>query len=157
MNSESIEVFDALAQRENMHYDKITWLKSMAMKLDVPDEKHNIDVETCEVMKKLYSAGMSYREISNIIQNVTKSGVAYHVKGNCTHSRSNSLCYSECGWIRVHARNGMSTKALADKYDVCAGTIRKHLKGECNHEDGILPLTEDEMLDRKSSLANYRE
>lgn len=157
MSTKNPKAIRALAERESMNSDRSLWLLSVVERLSLPDQKHNVDVEACEAMKELHRANMSYRAISDLLSNISKSGVSYHVKGKCSHGRDDVLSYSECGWMRVHAREGMGTKKLADKYDVYVGTIRTHLKGECHHEDGILPLTQDEMSNRKSILANYRE
>jgi predicted transcriptional regulator len=154
MSDTPVSVMSKLADFNSLSPSTDLWMESRLDKINLSDERHNVDIEACEVIKELYEKGMSLQDIADLLGNLSKSGVRYHVQNKCTHKKQGKITYSECGWMRIKARRNKSTKQLSKNYGVSDDTIRAHLKGECHHEDGIIPLSKEEMLSRKSSLAN---
>lgn len=98
----------------------------------------------CESMQDMKSDGMTASEIADEMGISSNTTVYYHLREECSHQYRPKVTYSECGWMRIHSRNGARTPTLAVLYDLSEENVVEHLMGRCNHEDGIEPLTEDE-------------
>lgn len=101
--------------------------------------------EMCIKIQKLHERGAQAEHIASKFNLSSANTVYYHSRGDCSHDRRTSVTYSECGWMRVHFKNGNSVSELSDKYGIAEKNVRVHLKGGCSHEDGIKPLSTEEM------------
>jgi len=103
-------------------------------------DSHIVTLETCEFIKDMHEEGVSPSVIVDLFPIKSHSTVYYHVNDNCSHTHRVRLTYSECGWMRVKAGNGKSSKELAEEYDITQRVASRHILGDCNHEDGIAPI-----------------
>jgi len=94
----------------------------------------------CEDMKHRYENGATANDILQDFPIETTDTVYFHVNDKCTHTQRSKVTYDECGWMRVQAKNGATTSELCDSYDVSGNTVRRHVTGDCAHEDGIEPI-----------------
>lgn len=94
----------------------------------------------CEALNDMYEDGVSPYTMVEELHISSKSTVYYHLNGKCNHEKRRSLTYDECGWMRVQATCGATTEELCEKYDVSGNTVRRHVTGDCTHEDGIEPV-----------------
>lgn len=112
---------------------------------DTTSNSYKVTVELCEIMKNMYENGVGPTDICEIMPFSSPGTVRYHVKDKCEHERRPRVTYSECGWMRIKASKGKSTKALSKEYDTNSRTIRKHVTGGCNHDSGIDDLDPSEL------------
>lgn len=58
-------------------------------------------------------------------------------KASCTGGDTPAVSEAECRQWRERALGGVSSGDLADEYSPTNGTIRKHLRGDCDHGGGL--------------------
>lgn len=114
-----------------------------------------ITKEMCELIHKMRDDGVKWDDIIDYFPISSPSALAYHLNDECSHEKRNRVTYSECGWMRVHARNGAKTQTLSILYNLTHRNVVIHLTGECNHEDGIEPLEGSELYKNSRSVDNW--
>jgi hypothetical protein len=119
---------------------------------DNTPNSYKVTIELCEIMNDMYDNGIGPTEICKVMPFSSPSTVRYHVDNKCKHERRSRVTYSECGWMRIKARKGKSTKEISNEYNTDSRIIRKHVTGQCNHESGIdkVSLSELERETRKT-------
>jgi len=110
-----------------------------------------ISESMCNAMQKMYENGMSGTKIADEVGLSSDSTAYYHLNGKCNHSKRSVLTYDDCGWAIKKAKEGTSTSDLADEYGVSQTTMRTHLTGRCQHEHGLTPLTNIELIQNATS------
>ncbi len=119
--------------------DKLTEyleLKQKEHKNETPTS-YKVTVELCQIMKDMHEDGAKATEIRDAMPISSTGTVRYHVNDNCKHNRRSRITYSECGWMRIKAEKGKTTKELSEEYDTNQRIVRKHVTGDCNHESGV--------------------
>jgi len=110
---------------------------------DSPKSSHKITSNVCKVMREMKESGVSVKEILDYVPAESPNTVYYHINDNCSHDRRVQITYSECGWMRVKAKEGAATSEVADDYNLSPKNARMHIVGKCSHEDGIEPVNAD--------------
>jgi len=120
-------------------------------RIDRNSTPHVVTQELCGRIKELDEEGLSTADITDIMPYSSRRTTLYHLNDNCSHDESRVVTYDECGWMRVYSHNGAPTQTLAVLYDLNEKTVRKHLRGDCRHEDGINPVSKEVMYGNSRS------
>lgn len=103
-------------------------------------ESNKVTSIICEGIREMYEQGVPVKEITKQVPVSSHNSVYYHINGECSHEYRVQLTYSECGWMRVKAQKGKSSKELSEEYNLSQDVTTRHIVGKCDHEDGIEPL-----------------
>jgi len=113
-----------------------------------------VTVDLCKLIKEMYSDGASATDIIECTHIRSRNTVYYHVNDECSHTKRSSIAYSECGWMRRHARKGASTPTLSVLHDVSKRCVRVHVTGECDHTHGCETVSIEKLRDNARSNPN---
>lgn len=105
---------------------------------------NKVTSQLCDLLKDMKGGGMTGKEIMSVTPINSPDTLYLHLNGDCEH-KSGSISYTECGWIRFHARRGSTTKQLSKEYDVDNFAIRQHATGKCWHEHGCDPVSGEKL------------
>jgi hypothetical protein len=105
-----------------------------------PKGTGKVTVDLCNIIQEMYTEGTSVSDIIEHIPVESPNTVYYHLRGDCTHSKRAKISYSECGWMRVKANKGESSKTISEEYNVTQRNAAVHITGKCSHEDGVDPV-----------------
>lgn len=117
------------------------------------DAKPNkVTGELCDLVNEMYEEGIKPSEIVEAMPFSSNNTIYYHVRGDCSHTQRRLVTYDECMWMRIKAQKGAPRKTLAMLYDLSIRNATDHILGECGHDNGIEPLTNEEL---KENTAEY--
>jgi len=103
------------------------------------DPYDKIDSEVCNIIRSLSSIGVTQRDIGICLDISSSATISRHVNGRCNHGVEESkelpqeVTYTECGWMRRKAQNGVPLGVLSDMYSYTTIMIEKHVIGNCDH------------------------
>lgn len=105
------------------------------------DRSTQVTPDTCALMREMSDRGMDMTDIDAAVDWVSYNTVRYHVNGDCSCDTRTHVHYDECMRLRIAAERGAPTPTLVVLSDLDRYTVWEHLTGECDHEDGIAPLS----------------
>lgn len=131
-----VEMIDEYYRKES---NKIWVVNSIERCLKEHGGEH-INLRMCLSIRDMVSKGMSVEAISECIGYFDEEEIRPHANNECTHSDSEGLLYSECGWMRALYDMGRSVNEIAEYYEVDEAVVIHHITGECDHEDSLEPV-----------------
>lgn len=108
-------------------------------------DSNKVSAELCSLMHDMHSEGLTAKEIKEPLPISSPNTIYYHLRNDCTHEKRVQLTYDECGWMRVHAHEGAPSTTLAMLYGVNQRVASRHITGKCSHEDGIEPVSPEQL------------
>jgi len=121
-----------------------------------PCKPNVVTKDLCDLMNDMYEDGIKPSKIVELMPFSSHNTLYYHLREDCNHKQRRVILYDECGWMRVKAKQGAPRKTLAVLYDANTRTVTEHVLGECEHEDGIEPLTKEE-FDKNTREYTYKK
>lgn len=110
-----------------------------------------VTVELCETFSQMKENGVPVSEIQELTHIDSPNTIYYHLRGDCSHQHRAQVTYSECGWMRIKAQQGAGTPELSEEYDLSQENTAVHVTGKCQHEDGIEPVSGDQLYKNSRS------
>lgn len=116
------------------------------------DSSERITPDTCAIMREMYDRGQLMRDVAKKFDWASHTQVRHHISGRCSCDSSAHVHYDECMKMRINHRKGAPPKTLAVLNDISPGTVWRHIRGECSHEDGIAPTVADTKPETKQGV-----
>lgn len=142
-----VELPDALDEKVKQKIETINDRENERIK----KRPNKVTPVLCDTLKELYETDLTNAEILEITPINSPDTLYRHINGACEHI-SGRVSYSDCGWIRYHARAGAPTETLSLLYNVENFAIRQHATGKCWHEHGCETVTSEKLKENANKV-----
>jgi len=110
--------------------------------------------ELCDLIHEMDSKDVPHSKIISSMPFSSQHTLYYHLREECEHEYRSRITYSECGWMRIYAKQGAPLQTLSLLFNLSNENTSIHLSGKCGHEDMLEPVSTEQLRSNSTDVAS---